>query len=118
MGNEEYNTGFSRQERRRDTLKTYQALGVSGSDAVYGGFVAPLSSFSPAPTTWPTSTAGWVKIDYDSTQIANRYNYQESQSRGFGGVSLGFLNLVGTGADRGKTEHRVNTVNKLSYSYD
>jgi hypothetical protein len=118
MSTEEYRTGFSSQRKRIDTLNGYRSIAISGTDAIYGAFSSPQSTFSPAAATWTTSNAGWVSVGYDSTQLEKRYSKEESESRGFGGLSLGFLNLVGSGADRGKVEHKIDNVYKLSYSYD
>jgi len=117
MATEEYRTGIARQVRRIAQFDTAETLGIAGTDEIDGAFVAPQSKFSPSADTWAASTA-WVTVSYDSTQIEKRYSKEESDSRGFGGLSLGFLNLVGSGGDKGKVEHKIDNVYKLSYSYE
>jgi hypothetical protein len=108
--------GLVKNGRRARILKAFRNAGLKPSD-VDGAYRAPLSELSPPVDTWSNDT-GWATFSYSSQQIDSSYDGSYSQSRGFGGLSLGFINLVASGGGGDSNEHSVREVKEFSYGFD
>ena len=93
----------------------YQGIGLSGTD-ITGAYKSPLSEVSPQVEKWPLDS-GWVNVSYSEDQTSLRYSEHTSQTRGFGGLSLGFVTAIGTGGGSDGSVSRVTQVQKFSYKY-
>ncbi len=102
--------------QRKRVLSHYRNAGLIPSDIV-GAFKAPTTELSPPVALWENAT-GWTKFTYSSSEVDNVYDARSTQERGFGGISLGFVTVAGTGGGNKDYEHKVNEVKKFSYSFE
>jgi hypothetical protein len=113
---EDNNFGQVAANHRVDVLAAYRRFGLAPSD-VSGAFKSPASELSPSVDKWP-NTDGWVHMDYSAQDTSSRYDASTSSRRGWGGLSLGFINVVGSGGDNNSSTSSVKSANNFSYQFE
>ncbi len=103
-------------QRRLDILKFYLDSGLAPSDSP-GAFKSPTSEMSPTVDKWGDE-AGWTGVKYSSQDTSMRYSSSTSNSRGFGGLNLGFVTVIGSGGGGNSSESRVSSVIKFAYAFE
>lgn len=102
------------QERRR-VLTAYRAARIGDTTLV--AFRAPLSEVSPPVALWPKDD-GWVKISFSDDQFDKYVSSTTSSKSGFGGISLGFVNVAGTSGGNKTNETRVSSVKNFNFTIE
>lgn len=105
-----------RIRQRTNILNAWRDFGIQSNDPVAGSYRSPASELSPAVESW-TDENGWVKIDYDHNQTRSRATNDYVQRSGFGGLSLGFLTIGGTGGGGSGGSSSVSTAYTYSYTF-
>ncbi|MBL1255963.1 hypothetical protein [Methylocystis sp. Sn-Cys] len=108
--------GAIKQENRRDVLSYYRLSGLAPSDTP-GAFKAPASEVSPTVDKWD-DVAGWSKFLYTSKSTSTDFNQSTSNARGFGGLNLGFITIVGGGGSGSGSTSKVTNVDQFDYSFE
>lgn len=80
-------------------------------------FRAPASEVSPERQKWADAD-GWFAASYSEENSTMNYTAENSSTKGFGGLSLGFLNVVGTGGNGNSSVSSVTKLDSLSYSFE
>lgn len=115
IDNENFTYGDIEQQRRRRILLAYRAAGLSASDKP-GAEKSPASELSLPPGQW--ANAAWTSVKFSQGDTEMTYSAEQSARQGFGGLSLGFVQIVGTAGGGNSSESRVNKVSNFEYSYE
>jgi hypothetical protein len=107
--------GALRQENRRDVLGHYRTGGLAPTD-IPGAFKAPASELSPPVDKW-ADAGSWTGFTYTSKQTSSQFNQSTSNARGFGGLSLGFVTIVGGGGSTNSSTSKVSSVSEFNYTF-
>lgn len=107
--------GALKQENRRDVLGHYRTGGLAPSD-IPGAFKAPASELSPPVDKW-VDAGSWTGFTYTSNQTGSQFNQSTSNARGFGGLNLGFVTIVGGGGNSNSSTSKVSSASEFNYSF-
>lgn len=103
---------------RLDDLDWYKARGLKQGDFLGGSAQkSPLTEFSPPVPDWGKETA-WLSVSYSDQEFSHYYSETSNSNQGFGGISLGFVNLVGSGGGGKGNVTKVDKVKTFQYSFD
>ncbi|MES0179659.1 hypothetical protein NKJ86_13805 [Mesorhizobium sp. M0025] len=102
--------------QRNRVLQWYKSSGRAPSD-VAGAYLAPASDLSPAVSAWNNDT-GWVSVSYSSHDVEAHLSQSNSRNNAFGGLSLGFVTLAGSGGGGNGNVSKVSQVNDFAYSFE
>ncbi|TWB07184.1 hypothetical protein [Bradyrhizobium stylosanthis] len=87
------------------------------STEVAGAFRSPVSEVSPPVGNWQDAD-GWVKVLYSEDSSTMNYTASNSSSKGFAGLGLGFVNIVGTTGGGNSSQSRVTKIDAMSYTFE
>lgn len=113
---EDNNFGLVAANRRGKVLDDYRKFGRPPGD-VPGSFRSPTSEFSPKVDDWEKS-GGWLKMNYSEQETSSRFSSSSSQTRGWGGIALGFLNVVGSGGNGDSSTSLIKSAKDFSYQFE
>lgn len=117
ISSEQATYGTEKQFERNTILTAYRDTALDGVDNLGRAFRAPVSELSPPVNAWANET-GWVSVSFSDVDVDKLYSATTSQTRGFGGLSLGFVSVAVAGGGNKENEHSVNTVKSLKYTYE
>ncbi|WP_154674567.1 hypothetical protein [Mesorhizobium erdmanii] len=110
--------GPTKTALRLDDLSWYKIKGLKQGDFLGGGAQkSPLTEFSPPVSEWKTETA-WLSVSYSDKEFSHYYKEASRSNQGFGGISLGFVNLIATGGGGNGNVTKVDRVKTFQYSFD
>lgn len=105
-----------RIRQRTNILNAWRDSGIQSNDPIAGSYRSPASELSPAVESW-TDENGWVRFDYNHTQTSSLATDDYVRRSGFGGLSLGFVTIGGTGGGGSGGSSSVSTASTYSYSF-